>query len=138
MTLWTKKLSRWAIVALALLMLGGCTTSTQKLAKLSMGMSKQGVLSSIGRPAAVRGAITNKYGQIVEVWEYDLAKPKSSKEISSDLMLTLLTAGLASPVLFSGGEINHYWLYIVDERLVGWGQAGDWRREADRIYEIRF
>jgi len=31
-----------------------------------------------------------------------------------------------------------YWLYFVNGRLVQWGEAGDWRREVDRIYEVRF
>jgi hypothetical protein len=36
------------------------------------------------------------------------------------------------------GKEVPYWFYFVDGRLAQWGEAGDWRREADRIYEIRF
>ena len=27
---------------------------------------------------------------------------------------------------------------FVDDKLVQWGEAGDWQKEADRIYELRF
>jgi hypothetical protein len=36
------------------------------------------------------------------------------------------------------GTEKPYWLYFADGRLVQWGEAGDWRREADRIYDLRF
>jgi hypothetical protein len=31
-----------------------------------------------------------------------------------------------------------YWMYFYDGKLVQWGEAGDWQREADQIYEMRF
>ncbi|NQT68265.1 MAG: hypothetical protein HQ552_01655 [Desulfobacteraceae bacterium] len=36
-------------------------------------MSKKEVLAALGKPTAAKGAIRNKYAQIVEVWEYTLA-----------------------------------------------------------------
>jgi hypothetical protein len=36
------------------------------------------------------------------------------------------------------GEEARFWLYFVEGRLERWGEAGDWAREADRIYEVRF
>jgi hypothetical protein len=49
-----------------------------------------------------------------------------------------MTFGLMAPVLAMPGKEKPYWLYFADGRLVQWGEAGDWRREADRIYEFRF
>ena len=49
-----------------------------------------------------------------------------------------MTFGLMAPVLAMPGEEKPYWLYFADGRLAQWGQASDWRREADRIYELRF
>ena len=36
------------------------------------------------------------------------------------------------------GKEQPYCLYFADGRVAQWGEAGDWRREADRIYEFRF
>jgi len=52
--------------------------------------------------------------------------------------LTVLSFGLMAPILATPGKEKPYWLYFADGRLGRWGEAGDWRREADRIYEIRF
>jgi hypothetical protein len=51
---------------------------------------------------------------------------------------TVITFGLLAPVLAMPGKEVPYWFYFVDGRLAQWGAAGDWSREADRIYEIRF
>jgi hypothetical protein len=32
---------------------------------------------------------------------------------------------------------ERYWLYFYDDILEHWGRPGDWRREADKIYEVR-
>lgn len=41
--------------------------------------------------------------------------------------------------LTGGGQPDAtYWLYFHDDKLVQWGEAGDWRKESDRIYEYRF
>jgi hypothetical protein len=45
-----------------------------------------------------------------------------------------MTFGLMAPVLAMPGKEKPYWLYFADGRLVQWGEAGDWRREADRIF----
>jgi hypothetical protein len=90
----------------------GCASSSS-LSDLDIGMNKHAVKKEMGNPL-VRGAITNKYGQVVEVWEYDLLD------------------GVA-PI-----RRSTYWLWIVDGKLSQWGRAGDWKREADRIYEVRW
>jgi len=47
---------------------------SRQLIKLNLGMSKAEVVSEIGKPVAARGSITNKHGQLVEVWEYAMWK----------------------------------------------------------------
>lgn len=85
-----------------------------KLVNLELGMGKLRVRHEVlGEPSAVRGSIINKHGQRIEVWEYDLYKEGSN-------------------------YCSSYWLYFCDGWLVQWGRAGDWRTEADRIYEMRF
>jgi hypothetical protein len=86
-------------------------TCTPKLMKLDLGMTKSQVISAIGKPTSVRGAMINKHGETVHVWEYEFWK---------------------------GPTTACYWLYLVDDVLVQWGKAGDWQKESDRIYEIRF
>jgi len=75
----------------------------------------------LGEPDAARGSIRNKYGQVIEVWEYEKQK--------RDTRRGNIYTGLAPTM---------YWLYFYDGRLVQWGEAGDWKAEADRIYEMRF
>jgi hypothetical protein len=106
-----------AVIALAAL--AACAKNTGALATLSLDQTREDVLERLGRPDAVRGAIRNKYGQAVEVWQYELSSYSGSIK------------GL-SPYT------QQYWLYFVDGVLAQWGQAGDWEAEADRIYEVRF
>ncbi len=107
------------ILILILTFVIGCAPSKSLLMRISLDNTKETVLKQVGEPLAVRGAIKNKFGQIVEVWEYRFC---------------------------SGGEIDippyssncdYYWLYFVDGVLAQWGEAGDWEKEADRIYEFR-
>ena len=80
--------------------------------KISLGMTKEDVRKAIGPANLVRGAIYAKDGAQVEVWEYMEA--------------------------IGGGKKRQYWLYFADGKLMKWGEAGDWRRESDRIYEFRW
>ena len=94
----------------------GCVTSTNTLYKLNLDMTKQEVVKTMGEPDAARGSMRNKFGGVVEVWEYKLTTTPT----------------------FGAWESSYYWLYFYDGKLVQWGKAGDWEREADRIYEMRF
>ncbi len=69
---------------------------------------------ALGKPNAVKGAIRNKHGEIIHVWEYRLQVAKWAKD--------------------------RYWLYFVDGTLVRWtdGEDKDWSEEEQRIYETRF
>ena len=100
----------------------GCATglSTHELIRIRLDMTKDQVISAIGEPSAARGSIRNKYGQVIELWEYQLRKPENEGN--------MYTYNWKYP----------YWLYFYDGRLVQWGAAGDWQKEADRIYEMRF
>jgi hypothetical protein len=101
-------------------------------------MSKAQASQVIGSRYTARGAIQNKFGQTVEVWEVTLSQPKTGRQVTGEVAVTALTFGLLAPVLATPGKEVPYWLYFVDGRLVRWGEAGDWGREADRIYEVRF
>lgn len=98
------------------LLVFSCAT-TGKLINLNLDMTKQDVITSIGKPDVARGSMRNKYGQVIEVWEY--------LEYKTDDQAFY---GITTP----------YWLYFYNGRLVQWGQASDWQQEADKIYEMRF
>lgn len=108
--------ARTLLTTAALIVLCACA-STGKLMNLELQQSEQQVLKSMGKPTAARGSLTNKYGQVIKVWEYSLFKTSDD-------------AFYRNPTL--------YWLYFYEGKLVQWGEAGDWNREANRIYEIRF
>ena len=101
-------------------------------------MSKKEIIKQMGNPTVVRGAIRNKYNQVVEVWEYKLDKGKTGKQSAAEWTATLCSFGLGAPLLMSDGELQDYWLYFYNDQLVQWGQAGDWKKEADRIYDFNF
>jgi len=33
---------------------------------------------------------------------------------------------------------ERYYLYFLNDKLEKWGRPGDWRKEADQVYEIRY
>jgi hypothetical protein len=127
------------LILMAVALVGCATsgTSTRKLTKISLGMNKTEVFDALGEPTAVRGAMVNKFSQSVEVWEYRLNKGKTAQEKKDDAMLAVFTLGLSLPSAAGGGEEVDYWMYFHDNKLWRWGQAGDWKKEADRIMEIR-
>lgn len=104
------------IIIIQLSIYNGCA-STGKLLKLQLDLTKEQVIKALGKPDAARGSMRNKYDQVIEVWEYLLSKT------DDDAFL---------------GRYTPYWLYFYNGKLVQWGESGDWRSEADRIYEMRF
>jgi hypothetical protein len=127
-------------IVLLCLGLGGCaTTSTRNLSKISLDMKKDEVIQRLGEPTVVRGAMKNKFNQTVEIWEYKLSKSQAGK-FWGDLGISVATFGIWAPVAYQDNQnnITNYWLYFYDGKLTQWGQAGDWKKEADRIYEINF
>ena len=107
-------------------------------------------------PGFRRGAITNKHGQIVEVWEYKIKNPSIFSRLAKET--ALLGAAFGTFVLTmspdAGGfvyevgstsmkssnqkERNKYWLYFINEQLVCWGKAGDWNEAQNQIPYINF
>jgi len=112
----SKLFTQFFLVLVILSSVIGCA-NTGKLMKLQLDMTKEEVIRAMGEPDAARGSMRNKYDQVIEVWEYLLSKTDDDA--------------------FHGWK-TPYWMYFYNGRLVQWGEAGDWKREADRIYEIRF
>ena len=106
-----------ACLALGAALLAGCATPAKRMSRVSLGMTKEQVIQNLGNPTVARGAIRNKFNQTVEVWEYRLALPKT---------------------VWSQRDMKNYWLYFVEDKLVRWGEAGDWERESNQIYEFQF
>ena len=99
---------------LCVFFLAGCIATTSEFIRLELDMPKAEVLKTIGEPDVARGSIRNKYGELIEVWEY-------YRYVSG-----------------WSWDKKRMWVYFADGYLVQWGEAGDWAREADRIYEIRY
>lgn len=132
---------RWLYVSLLLILIltttSSCASSAKRLATIELGMTKDEVIKKLRKPKFVRGAIFNKFGQRIEVLEYDLAVPKSSGERSREVGMTVASFGILLPVMLVG-KTETFWLYFADSKLAKWGKAGDWKAEADSIYELRF
>jgi len=111
---------------LIILLLTGCTFLHQdfdkydknyneiQLQSITIGDNKKQVEDSLGNPANVIGSKSFEHGTI-EVWSYE----KWHANLGMDNLEQV------------------YWLYFLDDILMQWGRPGDWRREADRIYELR-
>ncbi len=131
---------RTICILLLIILLVGCSpsSSSKRMQKISLGDNKEHVVNTLGNPRVVRGAIRNKYGQNIEVWEYrlDLPSDDSAGEVVGKGMATVITFGMGA-ALFRP-EKRDYWLYFLDDELVKWGQAGDWQTESKNLYEIRF
>lgn len=113
----------------------GCATPAKHMTRISLGMSKEQVVQNLGNPTVARGAIRNKFDQTVEVWEYRLALAED--EVGRKTALTILTLGIGA-LSYADRDMKNYWLYFVEDKLVRWGEAGDWNREASQIYEFQF
>lgn len=126
----TAVFSLWGVLA--------CVTSSEKLVTIQLGMTKGQVRQVLGEPTVARGAIRNKFGQVIEVWEYRLALPSSDSpgQVIAKSMGTIITLGMGAGSF--KGERRDYWMYFLRDELVQWGQAGDWSREPDRIYQFNF
>ncbi len=133
--------NRYSVFVLALFFLCGCAgrvPSSNQLRQVSLGMSKEQVLAILSEPSVVRGSIRNKFDQVIEVWEYPLALPSedSAGTVAGKAAFTVLSLGIGA-ITFQP-ELKDYWLYFLNDELVQWGEAGDWSREPDRIYDFNF
>lgn len=85
--------------------------------RLSLGMTKQEVKTAMGEhiPMKIIGSKYYENGRI-EVGQYYDKK-----------------------LIYGRGVVEEvYYLWFYNDKLVQWGRPQDWRREADRIYEVRF
>jgi hypothetical protein len=122
------------------LLLCGCATvrDVKAFDNASAGMSKADVLRCVGRPAIVRGIIKNRNCDTVEVWEYKVGSAKNFQKVASDAMFTLMSAGSGAPMLLSAAETGRYWFYFVNGAFAGWSLAGDWARDSEKLYDMKF
>ena len=115
------------ILVSLLLFLSGCTFMHQDFDKygknyekvplhlLTLGDTKEQVVKTMDQPVNVIGSKKFEKG-IVEVWAYEKWH-----------------------AAFGADDLEEeYWLYFLNGKLEQWGRAGDWSKEADRIYEIRY
>ncbi|MFA4981627.1 MAG: hypothetical protein WC592_04070 [Candidatus Omnitrophota bacterium] len=119
---------------------GGCATmkSEKAFESASIGMSKADVIKRVGPPALVKGYIKNTAGENIEVWEYRVGKAKSFEQVTTESFFTAMTAGAGAPILLSSGDRDNYWFYFVDGKFAGWGRAGDWDRDGEKIRGMTF
>lgn len=101
-------------------------------------MGKEDVLKKMGEGGVARGSMINKFGQVIEVREYQVDRGKPAAEWVEESIITALTLGLCFPILFTEGEIETYWFFFYDGQLVQWGKAEDWAVTERRIYDVNF
>ena len=109
-----KKLINLTTVAIALLaLLPSCMHQISKdnLSKLSIGMTKEQVISCLGKPYVTRCALTDAESNVLEMWEYQVFQPWQ---------------GAVSYVV--GFKNNKLKLY---------GQPKDFEQSADHVQEFR-
>lgn len=125
------------LVGLFLLALASssCATPAEKLKLTHLGMTGQEVTNNVGKPNLVRGTLTNRFGQQIEVWEYEVAFPDEPGVRDFKVFFSAVTFGLGSPVWLVQNT-KTYWFYFVDSRLARWAEAGDWDHEVERLYEL--
>ena len=94
----------WIVLVVALSgFVIGCTSPSQKVKDLSLGMTPEDVKDEIGDPYTVRAAKVYEDGQSTEIWEYRTS--------------------------FGFGP-QAYWVYFENGRVVQWGQPGDFAGKA--------
>lgn len=94
-------------------------------------------MKQLGDPQMIRGSLRNKFNQVVEVWQYQIALPDDGGDIARKSALTVATLGIMA-YSFAEKDKKDYWFYFHNNQLVQWGVAGDWERAADQIIDINF
>jgi hypothetical protein len=105
-------------------LVSGCAKSIRpsKLETISIGMEKSEVINRLGKPSILRGSLINTFGQEIEVLEYKINR-------------NTFWSALATPPDLN---IEEYWLYFYNNKLVQWCKAGHWTKEATHISITRF
>jgi hypothetical protein len=107
----------------------------EKLSSLQLNQTQQQIRQAIGEPDEVRGSVRNVDGDIVTVWEYDLYNSSSAWKNLAFGFFPFLTITWWSPSIGAYNRPDAYWVYFVNDSVVQWGRAGDWR--PDVIMQIR-
>jgi outer membrane protein assembly factor BamE (lipoprotein component of BamABCDE complex) len=102
-------LTSMAAVALCLSLVA-CST-TRKLNDLRKGMTATEVISVMGEPGIAREPMTNQYGQVIELWHYEMYNNHVD-------------------------AYQAYFLYFYEGELVRWGKATNLPR--DKVYKMKF
>jgi hypothetical protein len=97
-----KRLACWLLVGLVVGALG-CSTPAKKVKKLRLGMTPDEVRDRIGDPYTIRAAKVFEDGHSTEIWEY-------------------------TPSF--GINPKTFWIYFEDQKVVQWGQPGDFSGKA--------
>ena len=88
------------------------------MSEIHIGMTEEKVRETLGPPADVIGSRDYEDGHVVRVLQY------MEVEFSWDAPIDRLK--------------KNYYLYFIDDSLSQWGRPGDWQKEADSVYEVRF
>lgn len=129
-----------SIVGVSLLA-GGCASylAPKDLDGLQINQSKESVIANLKADGILRGSIKNKDGQIIEVREYRLERGKTNAQTTRDVVAAIFSLGITIPITMNQeGQIETYWLYFADGKLVKWGKAGDWEVEKSNMFDFRF
>jgi hypothetical protein len=89
------------------------------MSKVSLAMTEEEVQEVLGEPAEVIGFRLYEGWHGIKVLQYLEVWGRFSWSSLSDCVK------------------KNYYLYFFDNRLVKWEHPGDWRKEADQIYESR-
>lgn len=92
------KIAPYLMAVATLVVLTGCSSTSDKMKKLSLGMTPKQVQDTVGDPYTVRAAKVYEDGKVMEVWEY---LPKFSLAPRS------------------------YWVFFENGKVVQWGVPGD-------------
>jgi outer membrane protein assembly factor BamE (lipoprotein component of BamABCDE complex) len=95
------------LVAVAVVLVG-CVTPSQTVGGLRLGMTPQEVYEVMGAPFAVRAAKTYEDGTTSQVWEY--------------------VPPVFSRAAFSDKYDKTYWVFFVNDKVVQWGEPGDFSK----------
>ena len=111
-----KRILTISLLLCGMLYLSGCSTPSQQVKHLRLGMTPDEVVEEMGRPYAVRASKLYRDGTFTEVWEY--------------------IPSIFSVALFADRYDKSYWIYFEDGRVVQWGEPGDFTSEGDYVLEF--
>lgn len=127
-----------------LFLVSGCGVHKKSwLSNISVGMNKKQVKSKMGQPDFVHSSIKDTNGDIIDIWEYELATTNENqftKRFAASFPLSMLSLGLTltpglqllglltSPLAYiplvcmdSPFEYDTYYLKFINEILSKWG-----------------